>query len=736
LSNYLLSILVEAKDEASGALGSIGDALGGLGRAGLAVVGGGLLALGGALAASVSNAMEAQDVFAQTEAVVKSTGGAAGMSARQMGDLASSLSAAAGKSAFGDEMILQGENVLATFTNIGKNVFPLATQASLDMAQALHSTPEAMSMMLGKALSSAEGVSALRKQGVQFTEAQQEVIKKLFATGHAAEAQKIILGELAHEFGGSAVAAAQTFSGQLGTLKDKFGELLEGIGTKLLPILTKFVGYLNSPEIQAGIQAFADALMNGIGQAATFIGPILAQLGPLLAGAFQFFTTTILPMLLGLWGQLQAGFVAAQPIFAALVAAVRPVIASFLDAKNPVDGLIAALARISPTFALVKAGIDAAIGPIKAIVLSVFGIIQGFLHEHGAKIHADVAGVWQQIQTIINQVIPPIQAIIRAIFGAVASFLHEHGAEIQAFIATTWDTIASIIHIALDLIQATIVPILVSIAGFISSHGTQIQAILTGVWNTIKAVINIALGLIKGILQTALALIKGDWQGAWNAIKTMASTVWENLKTIFSTALAAIKAVLVAAWNSIKTTVTTGLAAIKLIFTTVWDAIKVYFEGLLDGLVGWVVQTFVGIGNAIRMAASGLMSAAGAVADGIISGIAHGIENGASAIIDAAKNAAMAALDAAKHALGISSPSKLFQMEIGHNIARGMALGIEGGTPLVSRAATRLAGAVTAGASSTTNTTYNLNYSGVHQDEQDVRQALRAQALLTGSITT
>lgn len=61
----------------------------------------------------------------------------------------------------------------------------------------------------------------------------------------------------------------------------------------------------------------------------------------------------------------------------------------------------------------------------------------------------------------------------------------------------------------------------------------------------------------------------------------------------------------------------------------------------------------------------------------IIKGIAKGITNAAGEIASAAKEAAQRALDAAKNALGISSPSKVMEKEVGRYISEGIAVGIE-----------------------------------------------------------
>lgn len=61
----------------------------------------------------------------------------------------------------------------------------------------------------------------------------------------------------------------------------------------------------------------------------------------------------------------------------------------------------------------------------------------------------------------------------------------------------------------------------------------------------------------------------------------------------------------------------------------------------------------------------------------IIKGIVKGITSGLSSIASAAKNAAKHALDTAKKALGIHSPSRMFELQVGKNIDLGLAAGIE-----------------------------------------------------------
>lgn len=61
----------------------------------------------------------------------------------------------------------------------------------------------------------------------------------------------------------------------------------------------------------------------------------------------------------------------------------------------------------------------------------------------------------------------------------------------------------------------------------------------------------------------------------------------------------------------------------------------------------------------------------------VIKGIVKGLKNGISAIADAIKEVAKSAIDAAKSALGIHSPSRVFEAQVGRMIDLGMAAGID-----------------------------------------------------------
>jgi murein DD-endopeptidase MepM/ murein hydrolase activator NlpD len=221
---------------------------GGLLRVGAAASGTGIALVGGlvvGLKAAHDAYTESYKVGKQTEAVLKSTGMAAGVTAKQVSALATAIS---NKTGIDDEAIQSGENLLLTFTQVrdvvgkGNDIFTQATRTMTDMSVALGQDAKSSAIQLGKALNDPiKGVTALQRVGVSFTKDQKEQIKTLVESGKTLDAQKMILRELNREFGGSAEAAATP----LERLKVTIGNLQESIGGALEPTLQRGAAALN-----------------------------------------------------------------------------------------------------------------------------------------------------------------------------------------------------------------------------------------------------------------------------------------------------------------------------------------------------------------------------------------------------------------------------------------------------------------------------------------------------------
>lgn len=206
---------------------------------------GGAFAIKGIIASSI----DAEEKMSQLRATLKSTGGAAGLTAEEIDKLANELQ---DTTKFGDETTKSAAAVLATFTSIKGDVFVEALKAAQDMNTVLGGDLQSNIIQIGKALNEPiKGVTALRRVGVSFNEQQIAQIKTLVQSGETLKAQKIILAELSKEFGGSAVAAGDTFGGELEKLKNAADDLKEKLGDMLKPYLrsaTEFVTSLLKSE--------------------------------------------------------------------------------------------------------------------------------------------------------------------------------------------------------------------------------------------------------------------------------------------------------------------------------------------------------------------------------------------------------------------------------------------------------------------------------------------------------
>ena len=194
--------------------------------------------------------------------VLKSTGSAAGLTSKELIEMAGSLQKV---STFGDEAIIEAQSLLLTFTKIGKDVFPEATETILNMSAAMGQDLKSSTVMLGKALNDpVAGISALSRVGVQLTEEQKNLIKSFSDVNDIASAQKVILGELETQFGGQARATAEG-TGRFIQLSNTLGDLAEVIGKKLTKPLSEMAGWLN------------DILVNTLGKHGDEIGDIASS---------------------------------------------------------------------------------------------------------------------------------------------------------------------------------------------------------------------------------------------------------------------------------------------------------------------------------------------------------------------------------------------------------------------------------------------------------------------------
>lgn len=219
---------------------------------------GGMIAGAFALSSVVSFAKEClslNKVQAAAEkklaAVIKATGGAAGLTANEMKKYASQLQEV---TTYGDEVTIDAMAIMSTFKSIKGDVFKGAIASAQDMATVLNTDLNSAVMQIGKALETPEiGLTALRRSGVSFSKEQIKQIKQLVAEGKKQEAQLIMLKELQAEFGGAARAAVGDAYGAATQLTNAWGDLREAMGETITPSVESIKSITQATEVNTAL---------------------------------------------------------------------------------------------------------------------------------------------------------------------------------------------------------------------------------------------------------------------------------------------------------------------------------------------------------------------------------------------------------------------------------------------------------------------------------------------------
>lgn len=505
-----LDILGSFSTRFSGSLAGLSAVGGQIVTAGLTAAATGTIALGAGLAWNVKQATDAEAVQAQLNAVLQSTNGIAGVTAEQVNAIADEMSRL---TPFEDEAIVGAESLLLTFTNIGKDIFPDATKVVADMSQALGQDLQSSAIQLGKALQDPiEGVTALRRVGVNFNDTQMDIIKNLVETGKVEEAQKIILEELRTEFGGSAEAAGQTLAGKLKILQTQLGNIGETIGGAVLPILsqlaTQLLDYLARPEVQAGIAAIAQGLADFAARVASALPSVIAW----FQQAFGWLSENegVIVGVLAAIGVAIAAFVYTTVIPAAI---------AVISAMAPIIGIMAAVGAVAY---LVYEAWTNNWGGIRDTLTAAWASIQPYLQQAWTWLQTNIPvalqtmkqiwdNIWNSIQAIVAAVMPSIQGIISAFQAAMSGNWYQFGASLRQVWDNNWKIIGNILSSAINNIVNTAKSLINRIiTTFKTTNWLQvgkaiIDGLIKGLNNGKQAVINAIIAIGKA----AIEAIKG-----------------------------------------------------------------------------------------------------------------------------------------------------------------------------------------------------------------------------------
>lgn len=295
------------------------------------------------------------------------------------------------------------------------------------------------------------------------------------------------------------------------------------------------------------------------------------------------------------------------------------------------------------------------------------------------------------VEIVQSQLLPALQPLMSALQNLGSAIMPIIMTAIQT-IAPVLTTVVSNIVQTMSVIATAVTPVINNIAALIQAvlpaiqsafqiWGTYIQGVINAVFPFIQTVVTSVMNVINAIITTVLAAINGDWSGVWEGIKNIVSSVWNGIQSIVSGAINAVSGIISSVLNGISG-----------IFSSVWNGIKGAVSSAWSGITSAVssgVSSMMNFITSIPSRIMGVFSGAGSwllsAGQNIIQGLINGITNAIGGAISAVKDAVGGIIDGAKSLLGIASPSKVFDREIGRMIPAGLGRGVSEN----ERAATR-----------------------------------------------
>lgn len=224
------------------------------------------------------------------EAVMKNTKGVTNAQIKSVKSYASELQ---GLGVIGDEVALAGTQQLATYqlqTKTLKKLMPgmedlLAQQAGLNATQ---QDSVNIGNMIGKVM--AGQVGALSRAGINFTKAQEKVLK----FGTEEERAATLAEVLKMNVGGVNKALRETDSGKIKAMTNALGDMKEELGKKILPLQGKFARWFETkiPSVQKTLSRFLDI---GIEKFDTLAGFVDNKAIPAFEDLTGFFKSDLAP---------------------------------------------------------------------------------------------------------------------------------------------------------------------------------------------------------------------------------------------------------------------------------------------------------------------------------------------------------------------------------------------------------------------------------------------------------
>lgn len=302
------------------------------------------------------------------------------------------------------------------------------------------------------------------------------------------------------------------------------------------------------------------------------------------------------------------------------------------------------------------------------------------------KVLEAIENAFKGVGTVINNALPVVMAGLNSLASAVVKYLPGLINQLLPAVTSLIDTLVDAIAKNVGPITECAINLVITLAGAIVNALPKlvpaliemVSTIASTIWDAVKKTDWGEIG--KSILEGVIAGIKGIFSSAKKSITGFFTNIWEGVED----ALGINSPSKVAAEdgknlmygfqigaNSAKASVGSDF---KTIFSNIWNGVKTDLNDTITNNYG---QNLIhGVSNGLNAMKNSVISMAKTVGSAISNGINRGMNDGENSIVSAAKNVAMSALNAAKKALGIRSPSRVMEEQVGLPTVQGIAQGV------------------------------------------------------------
>lgn len=413
------------------------------------------------------------------------------------------------------DVTIAGMQQLATFQLSDKEISTLTEGMTDLLAQqkginASQQDAVGIGNMIGKVMNGQ--VSALSRVGISFDKSQEKALK----LGTAEEKAAVLAEVLKQNVGGVNKALAETDDGKLKQVDDRWGEIRENIGRKILPLQAKFASLTLKalPAIGKVGEAAMDKLNTGLDW--------IIQKGGELSSLFK--NNGIAGAIEKMFGA-DAGQLAkkAEGYATTFMGGFKKVLSG--DVAGGTGEILSMMGfdkksvQTIQAFAVSIGGAFKKIGPMAMTMAKAIG----------KGIQAILPTVKSAINFFAQKVLPVVQRVVGFITGTIlpkmVSYFQTNIPKIGQIISNVWSVAKPILSFFADGISAiwsVAQPVISYLAGAFSGLGTGIMSTLSGIT-----------GFISGIFT-------GNWAKAWDGVKQIFRGFAEALIGIFKTPINAI----------------------------------------------------------------------------------------------------------------------------------------------------------------------------------------------------